>query len=86
MFQCLIYISCIFDEIPESEDGSIGCFVYWEIITPCLNITHVRLLPLGVVGNTCNTMVDFDICNIKELHVCGLVNLKRGASVIDGKS
>lgn len=48
--------------------------------------TQVRLLPLGVVSNTCNTMVDFDICNIKELHVCGLVNLKRGASVIDGKS
>lgn len=80
LFQSLIYILCIFNELVDGVEYWYRGQVYGEIIFLVLiNNMFMWSVPASLDLVTCTYTCIWPsssllICNIKELHVCGLVN------------
>lgn len=80
LFQSLIYILCIFNELVDGVEYWYRGQVYGEIIFLVLiNNMLMWSVPASLDLVTCTYTCIWPsssllICNIKELHVCGLVN------------
>lgn len=94
LFQSLIYISCIFNESLHGVEYWYRGQVYGEIISLVLiNNIFMWSVPASLDLVTCTyTCIWLSslllICNIKGLHVCGLVNhlLLMGSHKLDTNS